>query len=239
MTHKIAVLILFLTLALCPSASAHRLMPNDGSHLDAETALFLEDVSISQLVLHEVTEDGPEVWLSFMGQEGQEVYLQLGMPVLDRLENYSPAVALLGPGLPEVKPPFEVPDGLGGLLFPSKWQEQEHFYEPFTGTESWILLEQNVTLPADGQCFVVGYHPDGQPGKLWVSVGRREEFGLLDILGMPAVVREVRTFHEVIGERLSFLTSLMVTLAYLLLLLFILLGTWLLRTLAVLFRLLS
>ena len=129
-------------------------------------------------------------------------------------------------------------DGLGGLIFPSKWQEQEHFYEPFTGTESWILLEQTVILPADGQCFVVGYHPDSEPGKLWVSVGRREEFGLFDILGMPAVVREVRTFHEVIGERLSLLTFLMVSLAYVLILVFILLGTWLLRTLAMLFRLL-
>lgn len=239
MTHKTAVLILLLTLVLCSAASAHRLVPNDGSHPDAETALFIEDVSISQLVLHEVTEDGPQVWISFMGREGEEVYLQLGMPVIDRLEDYRPAVALLGPGLPEVKPPFEVPDGLGGLLFPSKPQAPEYFYEPFTGTESMILLEQTVTLPADGQCFVVGYHPDGQPGKLWVSVGRREAFGLQDILGMPAVVREVRTFHEVIGERLPLLTFLMVALAYLLLLLLILLGTWLLRTLGVLSGLLS
>ncbi len=43
----------------------------------------------------------------------------------------------------------------------------------------------------------MAYVPSGQTGKLWVAIGRREEFSLEDILGLPATIAQVREFHEV------------------------------------------
>ena len=195
---------------------AHQLVPDDGSHVDAASALVIEDPDLSQVVYHPVTEQSAEIWLTFDGVEGQEFYMQLGVPYLERLTNYRPALVLLGPGLPDIETPLDVPEGLGGVAFPSAGVTPEYFNEHFTGTESWILLEQTYSLPADGQYYVVAYHPGGEVGKLWVSVGRREEFGLKDLFTFRAVVMEVREFHEVADEPLPPLPFILVTISDLL-----------------------
>jgi monofunctional biosynthetic peptidoglycan transglycosylase len=107
-------------------------------------------------------------------------------------------MALLGPGLPDVRLPFELPSGLGGLVLDTnKIENPKEFYEPFTGTSSWILREEDVQLPKAGRYYVVAFDPDGKPGKLWAALGRREVWGAKDMLKMPKIITEVRHFHEV------------------------------------------
>jgi monofunctional biosynthetic peptidoglycan transglycosylase len=105
---------------------------------------------------------------------------------------------LLGPGLPDVLLPFEIPKDLGGLVLDTRDAEKpKDFYEPFTGTSSWILREQDVKLPDAGRYYVVAYDPDGKPGKLWAALGRKEAWGAKDMLKMPKIITAVRQFHEV------------------------------------------
>ena len=101
-----------------------------------------------------------------------------------------------------------VPENYGGLLLEPDAVPEE-FDEPFTGTQSWILLEQDTAAPATGQYYVVALDPEGQTGKLWVAWGRREVFGFRDLLTYPDVLDTVRTFHEVDGQRLPFLPRLL------------------------------
>ncbi|HIJ65065.1 MAG TPA: hypothetical protein HPP77_03870 [Candidatus Hydrogenedentes bacterium] len=213
---RIIPAVLVLLFMLIPSARAHRYIPNDGSHVDMERALRIQDVDLSQVVYHELTESAPQLWLSFDGASGQSVFLQLGVPVLDRPEQYRPALALVGPGLGEADVPFTVPEGMGVRLFTTDEVEPSRFNEHFTGTSSWILLSEDVSLPQTGTYYVVAFHPQDTRGKLWVSVGRREEFTLDDLLSFPVVVAEVRTFHEVAGRPLPLLPRIMILFANLL-----------------------
>ena len=68
--------------------------------------------------------------------------------------------------------------------------------EPFSGTSSWILLTETVTVPAAGRFYLVAYDAVGQPGKLWVALGQREEFSLSDIAALQGILPRVRQFHE-------------------------------------------
>ncbi|HOZ46147.1 MAG TPA: hypothetical protein PLO37_07175 [Candidatus Hydrogenedentes bacterium] len=203
MNARITAIIALLSLAvlLSPAAAAHRMVWDDQSHVDAAHAIEIDDVSISQVVYHEVTDASPQIWLAFDGQEGQSFYMQLGVPYMERLRDYHPSLALIGPGLPvpAADLPFDLPAGCGILRIDTDAIEPEYFDEVFTGTESWIYVEHEQDLPATGQYYLVGFHPTGETGKLWVSVGRTEKFGVSDILTFGRVVRAVRDFHEVGG----------------------------------------
>jgi len=171
---------------------------SDGSARDASTALFISDVDLSQVVYHEVTAESPQLWLTFDLEEGQSLYFQLGVPVIDQLRDYRPALALIGPGLPPADLPFSVPDGLGAQPFTSEQvDEPRRFDEPFSGTSSWILLTETIPVPASGRYYLVAYDPAGQPGKLWVALGQREEFSLNDIAALQEILPKVRQFHEI------------------------------------------
>lgn len=179
-------------------AWAHRPTLSDGSARDASTAFYISDVDLSQVVYHEVTAESPQLWLTFHLNEGQSLYFQLGVPVLERLTNYRPALVLVGPGLPQARLPFAVPTGLGAERFPSdQVAEPVEFDEPFSGTSSWILLTETIPITVAARYYLVAYDPAGQSGKLWVTLGQREEFGLGDIAALPGILPQVRQFHEI------------------------------------------
>ncbi len=181
-------------------ARAHKPIFSDGSAVDAEHAITIDDISISYVAYHEVTAETAQLWLTFEAEAGQTLWAQLGVPYMDRLQGYRPTLVLLGPGLPEIDLPISVPDGLGGVVLRTdQIEEPELFHEPFTGTDSWILGAIEETAPQTGRYYFVAYVSDGQPGKLWVAPGRKEDFGLGDILTLPAVIQKVRAFHEVKG----------------------------------------
>ncbi len=182
---------------LAAPAAAHKPIFSDGTALSPETAIRIDDVSISYVIYHEVTEPGRPLWLVFDVAAGQRVYLSLGVPVLEGSESLRPSLALLGPGLPPVELPFEIPAGLGGLVLQRpEGREPEFFHEEFTGTDSWIQGEIEPQLEQAGTYYAVAWLPDGATGKLWVAPGRREAFTLADVVGLPATIARVRAFHE-------------------------------------------
>ena len=179
---------------------AHQPTMSDGTATEAASAIEFDDIQLSRVVYHEVTEAAPSLWLTFDISEPQSLYVSLGLPLLDRLDDYRPAFAVLGPGLPANDLPIDAPGGLGGLLFETdEVTEPEVFHEPFSGTTSWILREEDVELPEAGTYFIVAFVPSGETGKLWLAPGDREEFSLADIAELSGVLGEVQAFHEVEG----------------------------------------
>ena len=177
---------------------AHQPTMSDGTAIGADSAIELDDIQLSRVFYHEITDAAPRLWLTFEIDAPQSLYLSLGLPLLDRLADYRPAFAVLGPGLPPVDLPFEVPEGLGGLVFDTTAvTEPEVFYEPFSQTSSWILREEYVDLPEAGTYYMVAFVPSGETGKLWLAPGDREEFTLGDILALSGILKEVQAFHEV------------------------------------------
>ncbi len=196
-----ALLNVMTVFAFCGSAEfawAHLPLFDDGTAVDADHALVISDISLSQVVYHEGAEPTRPLWIGFDAAAGQELYFNPGVPAIDRLKDYRPTFVLVGPGLPAAAGlPFEIPADNGAEVYPTgDIQDPEFFHEPFSGTDSWILFEKTVTLPQSGRYYLVGYVPSGQPGKFWIAVGKREQFGLSDIAGLPQEIARVRAFHE-------------------------------------------
>jgi len=199
MTSRIMVSVLGLAaFGLTVETQAHiPILSGADTGTSPANAVFIDDASISHAVYHEVTEQTPQLWVTFDFEAGQEIYTQLGVPVIDRLADFRPAFAVLGPGLPEIDLPFEIPDGLGGLLFTTDdIDEPEFFAEEFTGTDSWIFGELIDAAPEAGTYYLAAFVPSGDVGKLWVAVGRREVFEPRDIAELSILVPLVSDFHE-------------------------------------------
>ncbi len=117
----------------------------------------MADPAISQVVVSRDNRNQPQAWLTFTVPEGFDLFVQIGIPVLPRLKDFRPALALIGPGLPKDPAPFPLPDGMGSLIFPTKEvQNPRFFHEHFTGTDSWILRSETVRLKTGGALFPCG-----------------------------------------------------------------------------------
>lgn len=194
---------------LASAALGHQPIISDGSATSAASAISLGDVDVSKVVYYEVTPDAPRLWMTFEGTEVQQLYVQLGLPASERLASYRPSVAVLGPGLPSINLPFEIPAGLGGILLScGDVTDPTVFDEPFSSTRSWILLEKDTTLAKAGTYFIVAFDPAGQPGKFWVATGREEKFSLDEIGQLPGLLQQVRAFHEISAGAPCFLMPL-------------------------------
>jgi hypothetical protein len=193
---------LYLTAALIAASAlplwAHRPIFSDTAPSRYTLALEIKDPTVSQVYYSSLDPASPQTWLGFSGAAGQSIYLSLGVPVIDRLRRFRPRLVLLGPGLEPIELPFELPPGVGGR-FISPEGEPLFFHEPVTGTDSWILIETTVRLPATGRYYVVAYPDDATPpgDKLWMAIGTKERFGLADLLNLGKIKRFVRSFHEV------------------------------------------
>ena len=165
-------------------------------HADPDDAYAVEDEDLSIVLYQEISCEIPRVWLRYDTDPGYDLWLQLGVPVIDRLVDYRPSIAVLAAGLPEVELPFETPEGLGGVIYDTESVEPGTFYEAFTATESWVIFEDEVTIPEGGEVFVVAWHPAGQTGKLWVASGTVEDFSDVDWDAAADWGELVNDFHE-------------------------------------------
>jgi hypothetical protein len=171
---------------------------SDGSAVDAESAIVLADVQVSRVFYHEVTAEAPQLWLAFAVAAPQSVATKLAVPKIDRLADFRPALALLGPGVGNDEVPFAVPAGLGARVIRTEEVRDPPVYdEVFTGTQAWELFDGSLELPAAGQYYVVAYAPGEATGKLWVALGLKEVFTPEDIATLREDVAAVREFHEV------------------------------------------
>jgi len=138
----------------------------------------VNDPAMSQVCYHEVTRVAPRIWLAFGLKQDQEVYLQIGVPVLERPKDYRPSFALVGPGLPQAHLPLAVTLGMGARVWrTTRVRQPQFFHEPFTGTDSWILREARLEVPQAGRYHAVAFAPCDKPAKLWLAIGTEERCG--------------------------------------------------------------
>lgn len=193
--------ILFLLFSVSPSAQAHRPIFSEKAATDPNSAVVITQPAISQVIYREITEEAKQVWLAFDANKGFGLLIQVGVPALDRLKDFRPAMLVVGPGLPEKNIPFDLPEGSGAKDFPTdSVKEPRFFHEHFTGTDSWILRSDTVVLPNSGRYYLVAYVPSGEKGKLWISVSKKEVFGLGDWAEFGEWKKRIRKFHEVSEE---------------------------------------
>lgn len=184
--------------SLPQQANAHRPIFTEDKATGSDTAIPIKDPQISQVVYREIAKDSPQVWLACEVPKDFKLFVQIGVPAIDRLKDFRPAMAIVGPGLPDNDPPFTLPKDAGAKVFLTKEVARPRFFhEHFTNTDSWILRGETVVLPKAGRYCLVGYSPDKQTGKLWLSVGKKESFSLEDLKDFPTWTKKIQAFHEV------------------------------------------
>lgn len=189
-------------LLLATLAHAHQpWIAAEGQYATPDAAFAIEELDLSLVVYDQLTCDFPALWLAFDAVDGEELFVQLGMPLLDRQAEWRPSMAVIAAGLPAAPAdfPFEVPDGLGVQVYDTEAvADLELFVEPFTGTSSWILTQDTLPLPA-GPGWVVAWDPAALTGKVWLATGTREEFDADTIARVSELVDDLRAFHELDG----------------------------------------
>lgn len=181
-------------------AQAHK--PSYGNEFTSAAEAFeVEDPDISIVLYSEMTCDLNQVWMHLDTEEREEIWVQLGIPQLDRLDTYRPSLALVAPGLPDAEVPFEVPEGMGVTVFDtSDVEEPEFFFEEFTSTASWVLYSGWIPVPQYSDAYLVAWDPAQHTGKLWVAVGVVEDFSDSTVSDFVYWMEETQAFHEVDGE---------------------------------------
>ncbi len=194
----VKLLLCFICVSLPQPAIAHRPIFTDAAATSPETAIQVTEPGISQVVYREITEKTPQVWLAFTAPKDFALFIQIGVPVIDRLKDFRPAMVVIGPGLQGEAAPFKIPENTGTKVFSTQELAKPRFFqEHFTGTDSWILRSETVKLPEPGKYYVVAFSPQKQAGKLWLSIGKKETFRLQDFREFPIWRQRIQEFHEV------------------------------------------
>ncbi len=140
------------------------------------------------MVNHEATCDRLDLWLTFEVTEGDRVFVQMGVPRLERLDTYDLGGALFGPG--------ELADGRRVRPL----AERRPFTDVESDTDSWIYYETELEIRETGTYYLVAWPTDWQTGKFWVSVGTEERFTRDDFRMFPVWIDQMQEFYEVDGQ---------------------------------------
>lgn len=201
MMNAKTVKIVLLTAAFTslPLMSAHAHKPSYANdHSTPDLAFEVEDPEISIVLYAEMTCTKQELWLRLDSTDFEEVWLELGVPQLDRLADYRPSLAIVAEGLPEADLPFDIPEGMGAeVISTDDVIDPIAFNEPFTQTDSWILFRDWYEIPEGQDVYLVAYNPAEYTGKLWVAVGLVEDFSDVDMSEFGEWLDKTQAFHEI------------------------------------------
>ncbi len=194
-------LIVSLIISFCflsSTAEAHRPAFPDGSNTSPNSPFQLDDIDISQAI-YQILNENEQVWLSFDPKSSgtKTANIQLGIPVFKETESFRPTVAIIGKGMDKIDLPFDIPDGFGATLYESNAKQQiKKFHEPFTNTDSWILIEADFKITEMETHYVVIFSKTNQTGKFWFATGTKEVFDFSAISDLNKNISKVKTFHK-------------------------------------------
>lgn len=197
-------IILFL-LATTFVASGHKYLETEGGN-GREDPILVSDHQISWAAYEELKNEDQVDYYRFTANSGEEIYASLLIPKIDRLSQFKPELALIGPGFEEgitTKPaqfPLDVRNGEEFLVKRYEGSNEESFFEPFTQTNYWEHQVIRKQVTEDGTYHLAVWSQEGKTGKYVLAIGEREAFGPQDILEYPSVWWKVRIHNE---KRLS------------------------------------
>jgi hypothetical protein len=135
-------------------------------------------------------------YYTFNGSIGQSILLSITIPQISGQENFTPTMALMGPGLPPGDLPERVikPQDFGSLILPSP-ANATPFFEPFSRTSYGTRQEQYVKLPANGSYLVAVWDDNGKAGRYVFVIGDREIPG-----GDPAFPLKMKNYWTPVNQ---------------------------------------
>jgi hypothetical protein len=155
-------------------ASAHQPWFED-SDFTPRSPFSVRNPSVSTAV-YATLADGEDVdYFEFEASEGDQVLLEITIPQIVGQEAFTPTMALIGEGLPDVRLPLRIAreKGSGGIILRSSGPATE-FYEPFSRTRYWERQSERVTIPRDGTFRVAVWDELERAGRYTFVIGDRE-----------------------------------------------------------------
>ena len=173
--NKIISVIFVLFLIGASPAYAHKLISHDDTHRSFDTALQIPDHKISWAIYEDLGVNEAKFY-TFDAKHGDSFYASIVIPKINGLENYSPTLVLVGPGVFENDDiPYETQLGVEKFSFDGKFPGRE-FYEPFGQVTYWERQEVKTEIITDGQYFIVVMDEKNQSGKYSLAIGTIEDF---------------------------------------------------------------
>ena len=185
--------------ALSAAASAHQPFFED-KEFTSEYPGHVKDPTISTAMYATLETPNDVDYYSFNGSKGQSILLSITIPQITGQDNFTPTMALMGPGLPPGDLPSLImkPQDSGVLILPSP-ANATAFFEPFSRTSYWTRQEQSVRLPANGSYSTAVWDDKGQVGRYVFVIGDREMPG--GDLAFPLKMRNYWTpVNQSIGQ---------------------------------------
>ena len=200
------ILLLLVLILLISSRNVQAHIPLDTDvAATREVPIVVEDHKISWAAYSQLAEAEDVEYYRFTAEAGEEIFAEMLVPVLGRLENFIPDFALIGPGLEndydglnreEVETRLDIREGEGVIVRGYYQEESEVFREHFTQTSYWRRQQDTITAPEAGVYYLAVFSRENATGKYVLAIGREEKWGARDIARMPKIWWDVRIFME-------------------------------------------
>ena len=189
----VLTLALLLAVFAASSAMAHQPFFED-SDSTAVAPMFVRDPEISTALYSTLERPGDVDFFSFSVSSGQTIEIGMSIPQIEGQEQFAPSIAVNASGmdratdlwLPGEAVPLLSGDREATHIGPVK---AEIFFEPFSRTAYWQWQRQRITFSAEGDVYVVVWHPQQSTGRYTLVVGQREVLG-----GDPGFARKSKEF---------------------------------------------
>ena len=166
-------------------ASAHQPFFED-KDFTAKAPGTVKDPTVSTALYATLDSPRDVDYVTFEGKRGDSILIGLTIPAIDGQENFTPTVAIMGPGLPKVGgaqlphrviAPANSNPPVGAITWRAAPGKPSIFYEPFSRTKYWERQENRIKLPADGRYTVAIWSDNCAVGRYTLVVGEREVLG--------------------------------------------------------------
>jgi len=195
MIIPIALLVLVL---IAPATDAHVPLISKGNE-NIPSATWIDDPEKSWAVYGQLRPDVPQYYGFYMKKD-ERIYLSLLTSTNPQEKDFSPGMALMGPGIsPKGALPDSVslPEGFGSMAIEGIRAEQAT-YEPFGPSSYYRMAELDLVAPESGNYYAAVYA--GTAGHYSLGIGYKEEFSFMERITTPVLLLSVYRWE---GQEMS------------------------------------
>jgi hypothetical protein len=198
------LIILILILIIKSTALAHIPLDTSISATKAEP-IFVKDHQISWAAYNQLDNAGDVDYYSFQAEQGEEIYFSMVIPEIEKYQNFRPDMALIGPGLENdyagynrnyINSFLKLDPEEKIIVVRDDQADPEIFFEPFTRTSYWRRQQFSTAVTAAGTYYLAVFSAEKAEGKYTLAIGRKEVWGLRDLIRMPKIWWDTRIFVE-------------------------------------------
>ncbi|MEO8286667.1 MAG: hypothetical protein ABI670_09550 [Chloroflexota bacterium] len=147
---------------------------------------------------------------------GQAANVAMAAPKAESFKDFTPAMALVGPGIDTnvdtTTLPVPLPVGMGAVVlnYTGDTAGRQSALDAVTTTASWLGQQYKATYPENGAYYILVWDSQNRGGKYIMTVGADESLGLFDLVKFPYTWAKLNIWF---GNWLNLLVVVVVLLA--------------------------